>query len=363
MTDTQTKLAQIRSMLAARQLDAALIKRICNFAWLTDGAANYVGIAADAGAAMLLVTPDVQYVLTNNIEAARIAAEEPLADRGFVLRPAPWHAANPALAELTAGLRLAADAPHPGATDLGDEFNRLRLRLTPAEGERFRALGRACGRAMSAAIHSVRPGMTEYEIAGLLSEHTYAQGATPIVNLIAADERIFRFRHPLPTGKRLEKYAMLVLCGRAGGLVASITRLAHFGPLSDELRRKQVACARVDATLISRTRPAARVAEIFRAALEIYAATGFGDEWQLHHQGGATGYQAREYLGTLSSAEVVHEGQAFAWNPSITGFKCEDTILVGATANEVLTETPGWPMVLVEAGGQTWPRPAILELG
>jgi hypothetical protein len=50
---------------------------------------------------------------------------------------------------------------HPGATGLGDEFDRLRLRLTPAEGDRFRALGRACGRAMSAAIHGVRPGMTE----------------------------------------------------------------------------------------------------------------------------------------------------------------------------------------------------------
>ena len=370
MSDIQIKLAQVRSVLAARQCDAVLIKRICNFAWLTDGAANYVGIAADAGAAMLLITADAQYVLTNNIEAPRLAAEEALADLGFVLRPAPWYTSSPVLAELTAGLRprpagqggLATDAPHPGAVDLSDEFNRLRLRLTPGEGERFRSLGRACGRAMSAAIHSVRPGMTEYEIAGLLSEHTYAQGATPIVNLVATDERIFKFRHPLPTGKRLEKYAMLVLCSRRGGLVASITRLVNFGPLSDELRRKQMACARVDATFIGQTRPGARVADIFQAAQAAYAATGFADEWQLHHQGGATGYQAREYLATADSVEVVHAGQAFAWNPSISGVKCEDTILVGATATEVLTETPGWPTLLVEAVGQTWLRPAILEL-
>lgn len=362
MTDIQIKLAQVRSVLAARQCDAVLIKRICNFAWLTDGAANYVGIAADAGAAMLLVTADAQYVLTTNIEATRLAAEEPLANLGFVLRPAPWYTPSSVLAELTAGLRLAADAPHPGAADLGDEFNRLRLKLTPGEGERFRSLGRACGRAMSAAIHSVRPGMTEYGIAGLLSEHTYAQGVTPIVNLIATDERIFKFRHPLPTGKRLEKYAMLVLCGRRGGLVASITRLVHFGPLSDELRRKQKACARVDATFIGQTRPGARIADIFQAAQAAYAATGFADEWQLHHQGGAAGYQAREYLATPGSVEVVHAGQAFAWNPSITGVKCEDTILVGAAATEVLTETPGWPTLPVEAAGKTWLRPAILEL-
>ncbi len=362
MTDVHHKLARVRSLLVERQLDAVLIKRICNFAWLTDGAANYVGIAADVGAAMLLVTADAQYVLTSNIEAARLAAEEPLADLGFTLRAAPWHEVGALAAELTAGLRLAADAPHPGATDLSDAFNRLRLQLTPAEGERFRSLGRACGRAMAAAIHSVRPGMTEYELAGLLSEHTYAQGVTPIVVLIATDERVFRFRHPLPTGKRLERYAMLVLCGRAHGLVASITRLVHFGPLAAELRRKQEACAQVDAVFVSRTRPGATVAEIFQAAVAAYAAAGFDGEWQHHHQGGAAGYQAREYLAVPGSTEVVHEGQAFAWNPSIAGVKSEDTILVGAAGNEVLTAMPGWPMLRVTVGDQVWERPAILEL-
>ena len=362
MTDTQAKLTQVRALLARRGLDAALIKRIPNFAWLTDGAANYVGIAADVGAAMLLVTPDGQYVLTNNIEAERLAAEEPLAARGFDLRPAPWHEPSPVLAELARNLRLGADAPHPGAVDLGDDLNRLRLTLTPAEGERFRKLGRACAQAMNAAIRQVRPGMTEYEIAGLLSDHTYAQGAVPTVNLIATDERIFRFRHPLPTGRRLEKYAMLVLCGRMDGLIASVTRLVHFGPLPDELRRKQLACATVDATFLSRTRPGARVADIFCAAVDAYAATGFADEWRQHHQGGAAGYMGREYLGTTSSAEIVQPGQAFAWNPSIAGVKCEDTFLVGEAANEVLTAIVGWPMLEVQVDGRTWTRPAILEL-
>ena len=199
MTDTQNKLSQVRSVLVRRGLDAALIKRIANFAWLTDGAANYVGIAAEVGAASLLITPDAQYVLASNIEATRLAAEELLAARGFAIRPGPWHEPSSILAELARGLRLGADAPHPDAADLSDDFNRLRLRLTPAEGERFRLLGRACAQAMDAAIRQVRPGMTEYEIAGLLSDQTYAQGAVPIVNLIATDERVFRFRHPLPT--------------------------------------------------------------------------------------------------------------------------------------------------------------------
>ena len=53
----------------------------------------------------------------------------------------------------------------------------------------------------------------------------------------------------------MERYAMLVLCGRKWGLVCSITRLVHFGALSDEVRRKMQATAQVDATFIAATRP------------------------------------------------------------------------------------------------------------
>jgi len=125
---------------------------------------------------------------------------------------------------------------------------RLRYTLLAGEIARFRELGKLYAAAMDEAVRRVRPGMTEFEIAGLLAEAAFARGALPIVNLITTDERIFRYRHPLPTGKKLVRYAMLVLCGRQYGLVASVTRLVHFGPLPAEVRRKAEACARVDAT-------------------------------------------------------------------------------------------------------------------
>ena len=82
----------------------------------------------------------------------------------------------------------------------------------------------------------------------------------------------------------------------------------------------------------------------------------------MHHQGGPAAYEPRESLATPGNAQVVLEGQAYAWNPSITGVKSEDTILVGATGNEVLTAISGWPMQKVAANGETWERPAILEI-
>jgi antitoxin VapB len=55
-------------------------------------------------------------------------------------------------------------------------------------------------------------------------------------------------------------------------------------------------------------------------------------------------------------------GQAYAWNPSITGAKSEDTILVGSAENEVLSAIPGWPVYNLTIAGQTIARPAILEV-
>ena len=362
MTEIELKIAQLRALLAERNLDGALLRRSGNFAWLTSGAASYVNIAADTGAASVLITQDASDVITNNIEAPRLEQEEDLSALGFRIVAAPWYQSNVAAEKLLGPLRLGADIPQPGAVDLSADLARLRCTLMPGEVTRFRELGKLCAAAMDEAIHRVRPGMTEFEIAGLLANATFARGALPIVNLIATDERIFRYRHPLPTGKKLARYAMLVLCGRKYGLVASVTRLVHFGPLPAAVRRKAEACARVDATLIARTRPGVRLGAVFHAAMDAYRAGGYPDEWQLHHQGGPASYAPRDYLATPDSAEVVTENQVYAWNPSIAGVKSEDTILVGSAENEVLTAIENWPTYEVEIDGWSVYRPCILEV-
>jgi len=219
-----------------------------------------------------------------------------------------------------------------------------------------------CADAMDAAIRNIHPGQTEHQIAAILAFEAHNRGLTPIVNLVATDERIYSYRHPLPTFKILDKYAMLVLCGRRWGLVGSITRLIHFGQLPEEVRKKAEAVARVDAKFISATRPGVTVGQVFHQATETYSEVGYPDEWMLHHQGGPAGYEPREYLATPESCEEVSVGQVFAWNPSITGVKSEDSIQIGEAGNEVITEIPNWPSIEVEVDGQSIHRPAILQI-
>jgi antitoxin VapB len=362
MTEFQGKQERVQTLLAERGLDALLLQRVSSFAWATCGRASYVHTASSTGEASLLITPAGRYVITNNIEGPRLEQEEGLVDQGWEFRAGPWYEPSQAVAELTRGLKVGADGPYAGATDLSGEMACLRANLTPEEGERFGTLGRLCAEAIDDAVRAVRPGQTEYEIASRLAYEAERRGVQATVNLIATDERIFNYRHPLPTSKEMERYAMLVLCGRQWGLVASVTRLVHFGPLPNELRHKAEATAQVDATFITASRPGKTLGEIFEKATAAYAAAGFPDEWQLHHQGGPAAYEPREYVATPGSSDVVLAGQAYAWNPSITGTKSEDTVLVSEAGYDVLTEIEGWPMLEVKVDGQVYSRPAILEI-
>ena len=344
----QTKLAIMRALLEKHSVDGLLLRRVSSFAWATCGATSYVNTASTEGAASLLVTRDRCYLITNNIEAPRLEQESGLAEQGWDFRISHWTTPMLELNKLTSGLNLVADVPFGVARDISAELSRLRANLTPPEEQRFRQLGHLCAQAMDSAARAVRPAMSEYEIAAMLGAETQKRGIQPIVNLIATDERIYRFRHPLPTEKKLEKYALLVLSGRRWGLVCSVSRLVHFGPVPADVQKRIDATARVNAMLIAHTLPGRSLDDVFQHGQREYAATGFADEWRFHHQGGAVGYEPREFLGMPGSTDMVSVGQAYAWNPTIAGAKMEDTILVGARGNEILTITPTWPVVSVK---------------
>jgi Xaa-Pro aminopeptidase len=360
--ELNSKISKVNQLLAEHDLEALLVQRVANFAWLTCGGASFVNTAEERGVASLLITPSGRYLITNNIEAPRFKQEEKLERQGWIFEVSQWYQSTDGLNEFTKVYRLATDGLYQQGVNLNNELIHLRADLHPAEQNRFLELGKGCTQAMKSAIDSIQPGMSEYKISAILAQEAHRREIQPIVNLIATDQRIFSFRHPLPTAKKMERYAMLVLCGRKYGLVASLTRFVHFGPLPDEILLKSKAVAMVDATFIAATCPGQSLASIFRRAQAKYAEVGFPDEWQLHHQGGPAGYAPREAIATLNADWIVKEGQVFAWNPSITGTKSEDTILIKEGGNEIMTKIPGWPEIKFEVDGQVVSRPAILEI-
>ena len=162
------------------------------------------------------------------------------------------------------------------------------------------------------------------------------EGIRAPVVLAAADRRIELYRHPLPGPTAVERRLMLVLVAERWGLHAAATRIRDFEPPPVKLERRAAAVEQVQSALYEATAPGATLGDAFAAAQAAYARVGFPDEWQLHHQGGIIGYQGRERVAVPGDATRIEAGMAFAWNPSITGAKAEDTFILSEDASRRL---------------------------
>jgi len=352
--------------LRANGLDAVLLGRRCNFSWYTCGGHNHVGLATETGPSFLLVTADGAKVLTNNIEATRLRDEEFPEGEVEIIEFAYYDpaAAAEAFNKAVGSMKVAADCPAPGleAPLLGRDFDRLRWRLTEAEKDRYRALCKDHVAAIEAVARRVQPGQTENCIAGMIAAELYSRDCNFWAVFVGADQRILNYRHPLPTANRVKKYFMLIACAERDGLISSCTRLASFGPISDELAAKHRAVATVDAAMISATRPGARLCDVYAEGQAAYESTGYRDQWQLHHQGGPCGYLARDAIANPTDETPVLADQAFAWNPSITGTKSEDTILCLEDGPEIPGMSADWPKLEANWKGKKFLRSEILVL-
>jgi Xaa-Pro aminopeptidase len=365
MTELETKFRHLTEFLDRHELDGVMLQNRNNFAWITCGRDNHIANNSPVGVAAILATRDSRVCFANSIEAPRMIGEE-LTGTGINTISFPWWDNNVAarvINEVVAGRRIAADVDPLGLgfAPLPGDFAELRWALTVDEIARYRDGCQRCALAIEAACRAIQPGDTEHDIAALLDEKVHRAGANPVVTLVSTDDRLPKYRHPIPTTARVQRHAMLVCCGEYGGMIANVTRFIHFGHMSAELTEKQQAIANIDAAVNLATQPSKTFGEVFKALQQAYADNGWADQWQLHHQGGSTGYSGREVFASPDSKVTVRSNQAFAWNPSIVGAKSEDTVLVTPNGIDVLTKcSKDWPTLTGTWKGKTLERPAVL---
>lgn len=351
---------QLVDRMKSQKLAGVLIRRNENVAWLTGGAVEVrVLTPFETGVAALLVTAaGNRYYFTTENEKPRLHDEE-FSALDFEPVIFPWYAddTNAAAAKLAGG-PLGSDTPGEGLTPVN--LAPLRAALTETEFARYRWLGAEVAAATTEALNQVEPGLSEHDLEAITAAGLLRRGILPSVYLFAVDDRILKYKHAAARGARLKQYAMLNLCARKWGLVISITRFIHFGPLSAELAARFHSAAKVNAALLDGSRVGATSADLFRIAQAAYADEGFPGEERFHHQGGTTGYFEREWVATPNGTETIVDNQAFAWNPSIRGGKAEDTVIIHSGTVEWLTATPELPVIEATANGTVYSAAGVL---
>ncbi len=369
-TELDEKTERLQRMLERENLGGVLLNAQHNFAWLTGGSSNGIDLSRETGAAYLFVRLDgKRFLLANNIETPRLLIEEISSDN-FEPVEFPWQdekATGNFVVEKAKALLTGGDIATDLALDVGTKaiegkIAQCRYSLTADEAARYRTHGRDAGVAVRNVIDNLTPGESEIEIAEKL-RHEFARGGmASVVTLVAADERIAQYRHPVPTDKRWGKTVMLVTCAKRAGLITSLSRIVCIGDVPDELKQKTEAAAYVNACLLDATRPGTTASQLYRAAANAYAERNFADEINKHHQGGAIGYKSREWVAHPQNTEIVQPNQAFAWNPSIIGTKVEETCIVSENGVEIITSSPNFPTITTTINGREYCSPGILSL-
>lgn len=326
---------RLLDLLERRGLGAIVLRRPANFAWYTGGADSRVDHVSSEGVADIVVTATGECVLTSTIEGPRMREEQ---TPGLDVVEYAWERGpDRMLRVLGGGGPIGADVPLAGAVDLGHELAELRRTLDPDAIEQMRTVGRDASEALAEAALAVAPGVGELELAAEIAAACRRRGLTSPVLLAAADDRIASHRHALPFGAVIERRAMLVVSAERGGLYANLTRFVELEEPEPELARRIDAAAEILRRMRTEaTRPETTLAEAFAACRSFYADAGYPDEIRLHHQGGLTGYASREIIATPGTRHTIAAGQAFAWNPSITGAKAEETFVLTEAGPEVV---------------------------
>jgi Xaa-Pro aminopeptidase len=351
------KLALLRAVLSEAGARAVRLRGSDWFAWVTAGGSNVVLLTAVTGVAEVLVTVDDACILTDDIELERLRNEE--VPPGFTFHAAPWDQIDMRetyVRSLADDDTVLSDLPQHGERMLPASLRLRRLVLGAAEQQRYRLLGREAAEAMSEVMRRARPEWTEHDLAGAGAEALWRRGIEPALVLVAGAERLPRYRHATPSNQVLGDRAMMVFCARRHGLYANLTRFVSFGPAPAAAINDLMT---VEATGLAAIKTGGSLSAVYHALAQAYQHADRADAMREHHQGGITGYASREIVATATTATQLHEGMAFAFNPSFQGVKVEDTFLLGPDGLENLTFDPAWPSVDVQGRS----RPRWLEVG
>jgi antitoxin VapB len=347
MSAFNQRIEPIRELMKAKGLDAFVVRRNPNLAWVIAGRAH-VPTTIDAACFDLIITQDSATAVTNVVEAPRLIAEE--LPNEVIVKTVKWSEGRDA--QLPTGAKVGSDQPGGDRLDLGTEVEMMRASLIASDVERFKEICVDAAVALGNAMKQVESADREIDVAGLIS-HSLWQADLEVAFLgVAGQERVSKFRHPLPTDTVIGNRVSASICAKRKGLIASVTRIVTFGQVTDSMINDYTSIFKVEAALLDATVVGKAFSEPINAAIAAYPANGFdADEWTKHHQGGPTGFLPRDWPANQATTRLIAQNQPIAWNPTGKGWKAEDTILATTSGVKLLTNDPDWPAF--EVNGRT----------
>ena len=202
--------------------------------------------------------------------------------------------------------------------------------------------------AFNQTIAEIKPGMSEYEIAGLLEYKMRSLGADgPSFDTIIAADANASLPHAIP-GKTKVKDGGIVLIdwgAKYKGYCADMTRVIALGTMKKKIAEIYQIVLDAQLAAIEAIKPGVRMKDVDKVARDMITNAGYGKEFG-HGLGHGIGLDIHEkpVLSPLSEG-VLEEGHVVTvepgiYLPGIGGVRIEDDILVTGKGHKVLCDLP-----------------------
>jgi Xaa-Pro aminopeptidase len=363
LQEIDEKMNRVMKFLDEQNLEGVVLTTNRNFSWITAGIGdNHIVITSELGPASLLIMKgEKKYLIGDNAEVPHLMDED-LNGLGYIPLQYNWNQDRKIelIKKVTKGKRIGTDTQMGDFNFVDNQFARLRYKLSDSEVKKQRWLSEQTAEAVASVCRTIEPGMTDRYIESITSDVLMKMGIRGTVILIGVDDRIHKYCHFPPVGRKLEKYAFVNVCARKWGLITSVGRYVYFGKLPQELHNAIKASAYISAQMIYHTKAGMKASDMFELTKKWYSETGYPDEWKNIHSGGCIGYKEREWVASYTNDEIFVYPQAFAWNPFVKATLSFHTIISTAKGNEIVTNIEGWPIIPITIEGKTYNMPDIL---
>lgn len=358
--DFEIKLGRIRSYMSKYKYAGMILGRRDNFAWVTFGGDNKVFRSSFDGAAVLLITQKQVYLFAYSMDADRIMDDE-LDGLGIIKNEIKWFEGTPieravAFMEEKA---VVSDMSCNGVENKNQDIIDLHTPYTVWEKERYEKVGALMDKLFREVADKIEMGMTEQEAASVAAGVFEREKMIPKVLLIGSDERIAKYRHPLPSDKKIEKVMLLHVASERYGLHGNITRMICFGEVPEALEKDYELLNQCCASTFSMLKPGVHYQPILAARRKLMKQAGKEEEMDLHFPGAYTGYNIGGSEPVIAD-DAIKEDMCFDWFMTVKGAKIEELAMAAPTGGKVLSVAGYWPAKKYTVGDYSCELPIIL---
>ncbi len=343
LIDFEEKRRRICTYLREKKENALVLRRRDSFAWATFGGDNKIFRSGDLGAGLLVFTEQDTYLFAYSMDADRIMEEE-LEGLPVEQITVLWNQGTleEAVEQKLGDANVISDYPAAGWSCRFEELLQLRLPYTLWEQKRYEQVGALCDRLFYEAAEELQPGMTEQQAASILARHFEEEKMVPKVLLVGSDERITKYRHPLPSDKVMEHTVLLHVASDKYGMHGNITRMLCFGEIPGNLERDYELLNLCQASVMSLLKPGVPYKELLNIRRQILREAGKESEWNLHFPGATAGYFVGSSEPILGEARV-EDTRCYDWFMTVTGAKVEELSMASPQGGKVLSAAGWWP--------------------